>query len=148
MSVPIVASIVSGIVSIFTSVFKTKEAKATAIASTIQGSIDLLKQADATDAQIATAVATGVTAEAQSEGILTRNWRPLIMLLMAAVVAAWCWGYTPPNINNPMPPFIQECFEILKFGLGLYIPGRSLEKIAKMFLTPKLIQTILEKLSK
>lgn len=140
--------VIAGVISIFSSIFRTKEVKATAIANTIQGSIDLLKQADSTDAQIATAVATAVTAESNSEGVLTRNWRPLVMLAMAVMVTAWCWGYTPPNINNPMPPFVQECFDILKFGLGLYIPGRSLEKIAKMFLTPKLIQTVLERLAK
>jgi hypothetical protein len=114
----------------------------------IQGTVDLLKQADATDAQIATAIAAGVTAESQSEGVLTRNWRPLVMLLITMLIVAWCFGYIPPNINAPMPPFIEECFEILKFGLGFYMSGRSLEKIAKTLLTPKLIETMLKNISK
>jgi hypothetical protein len=147
-ALPIIGTIVSGISSIVSSIFKTKEVKAQAIASGIQGTVDLLKQADATDAQIATAIAAGVTAESQSEGVLTRNWRPLVMLLITMLIVAWCFGYIPPNINAPMPPFIEECFEILKFGLGFYMSGRSLEKIAKTLLTPKLIETMLKNISK
>lgn len=145
---PFLGSIFSGITSIFSAVFQTKQMKAQAIMDGVKGTVDLLKQADATDAQIAAAVAAGVTAEAQSEGILARNWRPLVMLLLAAVVTGWCYGYMPPNINNDMPPFVKECFDLLKFGLGLYIPGRTLEKIVSSFLTPKLIGTIIDKLSK
>lgn len=148
LQIPLLTPIVSGIVSIFTSVFKTKEEKLKATASTLTTTVEALKQLDATDGQIAAGASATAVAMLQNETFLSKIIRSLLMLVIAILISAWCFGYMPSNINNPMPPFISECFDLLKMGLGFYYPSRSVEKIARMFITPKLVQTIMERLTK
>lgn len=143
---PFLTSALSAIGSIFGAIFQTKAAKMEAIASGVSGTIGLLKQVNATDGEIATAVSAVVAAEAQSESILARNWRPVCMLLIVVMIISFMWGYTPPNINGAMPPMLAELFEILKIGLCGYIPGRSLEKIVKTIMTPKIVEQVMKQI--
>lgn len=144
---PWIMPLISGITSIFGSIFQTKAAKMEAVATGVAKSIDLLKSVNATDAEIATAISAVVSSEAQSESILARNWRPLCMILIGAMITAFMWGYSPPNINGEMPPMMQELFEILKIGLCGYIPARSAEKIVRMIMTPKIIDSVVKRIS-
>jgi Holin of 3TMs, for gene-transfer release len=79
-----------------------------------------------------------VLAEVKSEHWLTRSWRPLLMLIMMAFLVLTglvlplgdlIIGHVIPF--NPHWQAIPPAFwEFLTIGMGGYIGGRSLEKIA------------------
>lgn len=143
---PILGGIISAIGNIFGGIFQTKQAKMEAVAQGVAGIVSLLKEANASDAQIAAAVSAAVVADSQSESILARNWRPICMLLIVTAVIAFFFGYQPPHLNDPMSPMMDKLFDMLQYGLMGFIPARSLEKITKMIMTPKVIETLLSKL--
>ena len=73
-------------------------------------------------------------AEAQGESWLQRNWRPILMLTIVAIVAN----------NYVISPYIRLFFNesiildlpdklwnLLQIGVGGYVIGRSAEKIAE-----------------
>jgi len=68
-----------------------------------------------------------IVAETQSESWLTRNWRPLVMMDLMALVTAYWLGWTAPNITQDA---VLALLEIVKYGLSGYIVGRSIEKTA------------------
>lgn len=68
-----------------------------------------------------------VLAEAGGESWLQRNWRPMMMIWFAILLGMFWFGVTPPNINQPI---IDHLFTLLEIGIGGYIVGRSLEKVA------------------
>lgn len=144
---PIIASAISALGSIFGSIFQTKQARLEAYATTLGKVTDVLKEANYTDAQISQAVATIIAAEAQSDSWIAKSWRPITMLLIGSLIASWMYGVTPPNINGQMSPFMAECFELFKIGLCGYMPARSLEKIIKTIMTPKIVETIVKSLT-
>jgi Holin of 3TMs, for gene-transfer release len=86
-----------------------------------------------------------VLAEIKSEDWLTRNWRPMVMLtLMGFIVFV---GLVLPGMDfvfgrtvvfNPrwtaLPP---QFWDFLSIGVGGYIGGRTLEKVAGQVIVPK-----------
>ena len=73
------------------------------------------------------AAADIIRTEAASGGWLTRSWRPISMLIFLAMVTSrWC-GYAPPHMSDAE---IFEVWGLIKLGLGGYIAGRSVEKMA------------------
>ena len=87
-----------------------------------------------------------VVAEAQGESWLQRNWRPMLMMLFGIIIFN----------NYVFNPYMREIFgvsvimeipadmwSLLKIGVGGYIPGRSLEKIA-----PKVLEIYKERNNK
>jgi len=72
-----------------------------------------------------------IVAEAKSESWFARNWRPLTMLTFVFIIAhnyilapyfkAWGWVDIVLEIPDGM-------WELLKWGMGGYIVGRSTEK--------------------
>ena len=87
-----------------------------------------------------------VLAEIKSEDWLTRNWRPVVMLtLMSFIVFV---GLVLPAMDfvfghavmfnprwNALPP---QFWDFLSIGVGGYIGGRTLEKVAGQVIAPKL----------
>lgn len=71
-----------------------------------------------------------ITAEAQGESWLQRNWRPLLMLWFAGLVGAHWLGYTPPNLP---PDVVMSLLDIVQVGVGGYVLGRSAEKVVKEY---------------
>jgi Holin of 3TMs, for gene-transfer release len=82
-----------------------------------------------------------ITAEVSSEHWLTRSWRPLLMLLAMAIIAFYGLGL--PAIEalaghaivfrprwSDIPP---DMWDLLTIGIGGYVGGRSVEKIAGAF---------------
>ena len=75
-----------------------------------------------------------IVAEAQSQSWIARNWRPLVMLMFAAVIfnnyilAAWLplFGIKFAVIEMP-----KGMWTLLQLGIGGYIAGRSTEKAIK-----------------
>ena len=64
-----------------------------------------------------------VEAEARSEHWLTSTWRPIVMLTFCALVVADQTGLLAFRLAS-------EAWTLLQLGIGGYVTGRSLEKIA------------------
>jgi hypothetical protein len=71
-----------------------------------------------------------ITAEAQGDSWLQRNWRPLTMLVMVGCVAAHWLGFTPKGLT---PDEVTGLLDIVQVGLGGYVVGRSVEKTMKAY---------------
>lgn len=70
---------------------------------------------------------TIIANEAASDSWLTSSFRPICMLtFLAMIVSAW-FGFVPDHLPSDM---INRLFDLLQLGLGGYIAGRSVEKIA------------------
>lgn len=87
-----------------------------------------------------TAQSEVIKAEAQGHSWLQRNWRPLVMVMFAGIVA---WNYVAVDILSwlhnavapeiPTPPRLEiptGMWALLTAGLSGYVVGRSGEKIA------------------
>ena len=85
--------------------------------------LETMKQAQA----IELAAADIVKAEAQSGSVLAANWRPITMLVFVALIVARWFGWAAPNLAEE--EYIK-LWSIVEFGLGGYIIGRSVEKVA------------------
>lgn len=77
-----------------------------------------------------------LVAEIQGESWMQRNWRPMVMLMFAAIIAnnyivfpyLSMFEMTAGKVTQlELSPMMWQC---LKLGLSGYIVGRSMEKIA------------------
>jgi len=75
-----------------------------------------------------------IQAETNSDSWLTKNWRPLTMLVFVFIIAnnyilfpyITLFGGTATPLAIP-----PDMWQLLKLGLGGYVIGRSVEKIVK-----------------
>ena len=75
-----------------------------------------------------------IVAEAQGESWLQRNWRPILMLSIVAIVVnnyllvpwAGTFGFDAPVLELP-----DSLFNLMTVGVGGYVVGRSGEKISR-----------------
>lgn len=74
-----------------------------------------------------TAQADIVKTEAASSHWLAANWRPLLMLVFGGLIVARWFGWAAPNLSEAE---YLKLWSIVEFGLGGYVVGRSVEKIA------------------
>lgn len=68
-----------------------------------------------------------VKTEAASSNWLAASWRPLTMLTFTALIVARWFGWAAPNLSEAE---YLKLWDIVQFGLGGYVVGRSVEKIA------------------
>lgn len=80
-----------------------------------------------------------IVAEAKSDGWLTRNWRPMTMMMLMFSVMAFWFGLTPPNALLT-EEIILSMFGLVKIGVGGYITSRGVEKFG-----PKLVEAFKKK---
>ena len=73
-----------------------------------------------------TAASNIITAEANSESWLARNWRPILMLTFGALIVARWFGWAAPNLSEAE---YLKLWDIVQLGIGGYVLGRSGEKI-------------------
>jgi hypothetical protein len=85
--------------------------------------IALLEKSD----KINSAAAEIVKAEAASESWLARSWRPIVMLTFAGLIVARWFGWAAPNLSEDE---YLKLWDIVQLGLGGYVVGRSVEKVA------------------
>jgi len=71
--------------------------------------------------------ASVINAEAGGDSWLQRNWRPLTMVTFVTLVVAKWLGWVAPGITEAME---LKLLDIIEIGLGGYIVGRSVEKVA------------------
>nr|BDD48028.1 hypothetical protein 1 [Halomonadaceae bacterium] len=83
--------------------------------------------------------AQAVTAEAQGEGALQRNWRPMTMLAFVGLIGAHWLGWTSDTLTEGEVVLVLE---IVKVGLGGYVIGRSAEKITRTAAGTSLMERI------
>lgn len=141
MALAAIGGIVSGIGSVLGAVFGFKGKQA----DTLQAAIKVLGDANTSNVHREKALASIIVAEATSESLLAKNWRPLLMLVFAGLVIAYWFGYTPPHLNEPLSPALAEVFDIVKLGIGGYIGGRTIEKIVASIGLSKTLKTFIEK---
>ncbi len=68
-----------------------------------------------------------IKTEAASSHWLAANWRPLTMLTFTALIVARWFGWSAPNLD---PAEYLKLWDIVQLGLGGYVIGRSVEKVA------------------
>lgn len=83
------------------------------------------------------AKASIITAEAKSDGWLTRSWRPITMLALVAAVLAYWFGFA--GVGVPVE-IIERMFSLVQIGVGGYIASRGAEKIV-----PKIVEAMKKK---
>lgn len=66
-----------------------------------------------------------ITAEAKSEGFLTRSWRPMTMLGFVGLIL---WHSVGTGLGYPVPVLPDALWPIMQWSLGGYVVGRSMEK--------------------
>lgn len=88
---------------------------------------EVMRQLLSAQSEIEKAAADIIRTEAASEHWLAANWRPLTMLVFVALIVARWFGWAAPNLSQE--EYIK-LWSIVEFGLGGYVVGRSVEKIA------------------
>lgn len=87
------------------------------------------------DAKFAEMQQNVIIAEAKSDSVLARNWRPILMLVFTAIIANTYM--VAPIFHTPTTPLPDQMWDLLKLGVTGYIVGRSVEKagpsIAQVF---------------
>ena len=79
------------------------------------------------DLQLALSRADIIKTEAASSHWLAANWRPILMLTFGGLIVARWFGWAAPNLSQDE---YLKLWDIVEFGLGGYVIGRSVEKIA------------------
>jgi hypothetical protein len=115
--IPVLAPILERVVG---NVFPDPEQKSKAEA-------EMMKALLAHQAEIEGAAAKIIQTEAASSHWLAANWRPLTMITFVALVVARWFGWAAPNLTEAE---YLKLWSIVEFGLGGYVVGRSVEKIA------------------
>ena len=72
-----------------------------------------------------------ITAEANSDSFIAKNWRPVTMLVFVAIIANNYILYPYISLfwqDAPMLEIPPDMWGLLKLGLGGYVLGRSAEK--------------------
>ena len=88
---------------------------------------DAMRQLLAHQSEIETAAAKIINTEAASSHWLAANWRPLTMLVFVGLIVARWFGWAAPGLNEAE---YLKLWSIVEFGLGGYVVGRSVEKVA------------------
>jgi hypothetical protein len=115
--IPALAPILSRVAS---NLFPDPEAKAKAES-------EMMLALMAKQAELEQAAASIVKAEAASDNWLASSWRPVVMLTFAGLIVARWFGWAAPNLSEAE---YLKLWSIVEFGLGGYVVGRSVEKIA------------------
>jgi len=68
-----------------------------------------------------------VRAEAASEHWLAACWRPILMLTFGGLIVARWFGWAAPDLSQAE---YLKLWDIVQLGLGGYVIGRSVEKVA------------------
>lgn len=68
-----------------------------------------------------------VQAEAASSNWLASSWRPITMLTFVGLIVARWFGWAAPNLTEAE---YLKLWDIVELGLGGYVIGRSVEKVA------------------
>lgn len=143
---PVVGSAISSVFKIIDKAVPDKELQAKLKHEIQLVLLDLQKQVLQAQANI-------IIAEARGEGWLQRNWRPMVMILFASMIA-WNGMIAPiltgfglhiPPLNLSGVP--DRLWNLLTVGLGGYIGLRSAEKITHTVVVGRHIANAVKKVT-
>lgn len=123
------------------SLFGWKETQATAVMTGLK----VIGDMSSSQAQREAAIAQIISSEATSGYWLAACWRPLLMLIFMFLIVSFWFGFSPHNLNAPMPPMIDKIFNLIEIGLYGYIPARSVEKIVQQLNLGSVLKTLISK---
>ena len=127
MAFPFIGQIVETVGSIVSKFVKDKDLAAR-LSAELQTGI-LKYETDLVQAQ-----ASIVLAEAQGQSVIQRNWRPILMLTIVAIIAnnyllfPYVQLFGGPAILLDLP---ESLWNLMQIGVGGYVVGRSAEKAVK-----------------
>jgi len=141
IGIPIIDSILGVVDTALDKIFpdKTEAEKAKAQVKTAILSVDLAAITES---------AKIIQAEAQGQSWLQRNWRPLLMVSIVAIVVnnyivyPYLSLFGVPTTQLELP---EALWSLMKIGVGGYVVGRSTEKIAETVSGTGLIDRIFGK---
>ncbi len=84
---------------------------------------ELVSLASTYETELARSRSRIIESEAKGQGVLQRNWRPITMLTFLVLVVCDAFGWLPFRLA-------EQAWTLLQIGLGGYVVGRSLEKVA------------------
>ena len=87
--------------------------------------LEAFNKAEEYETKLLDAKQTIITAEANSQSWIARNWRPITMLTFLVLVVGDSMGL----LATPLAP---EAWTLLQIGLGGYVVGRSAEKVTNI----------------
>ena len=145
--IPIIGDLIGKVVDAGTSMFKsyfppdlTPEQKAKLEAGIHAYQLEMNKQLNDYSKAIIQEQSKIIQAEANSESWLTRNWRPITMLVFVVIIAnnyiiyPYLVMFTNKAVMMEIPP---DMWALLKLGLGGYVALRSVEKSVKAYVEGK-----------
>lgn len=127
MAIPIIGKIVDTVGGIVSKFIKDKDLAAK-LAAELQTGI-LKYESDLVQAQ-----ASIVLAEAQGQSWLQRNWRPILMLTIVAIIAnnyilfPYLQLFGGPSVMLDLP---EGLWKLMSIGVGGYVVSRGVEKSVK-----------------
>ena len=130
MPFPIVAvlgTVFKPLVDLIDEFILSPEEKLNAKQQLFQVQVDMYSKVLDYETKIAEAQSRIIVAEASSESWITRTWRPILMLGFGGLIVARWFGFSAPDIPVEIE---SQLWTIIQIGLGGYVGGRSLEKIA------------------
>ena len=101
------------------------EEKLTAKQAMFELQVEAFNKAEQYESELLSAKSAIITAEAQSQSVIARNWRPITMLTFLGLVVLDSFGVL-------LTPLAPEAWTLLQIGIGGYVVGRSAEKAAKI----------------
>lgn len=119
----IVAGIFKPIADVVDHITESGDKKAEIQLALIQGQLNAAKAVTDYEQQLLQGQGDIIKAEAQGNGVLQRNWRPITMLTFLALVVCDSFGW----LHSPLAP---QAWTLLQVGIGGYTVGRTAEKIA------------------
>ena len=117
-----ITSVLSPVAALIDEVHTSEEERLTIKSKLFETQSSLVTQIMDYEARLAESRACVITAEAQGNSWLQRNWRPITMLTFLLLVVLDALGI----LTNRLPP---EAWTLLQVGLGGYVVGRSVEKV-------------------
>ena len=123
--------------------FKGKQAES------VNKALEVVADFNTTEAARFSAAAQIISAEARSEGLLTRSWRPLAILILIFdfhLLAYWLiTGQFPPELLDTLPPIMDKVLDTALLLAGVMGGGRALEKIAREFQIGGILKEFIKK---
>lgn len=118
--VPMLAAVAPIVSRIVGSLFPDKDARAKAEAEAMKLLIENQHELEMASAKV-------ITTEAASQHWLAANWRPLTMCVFVCLIVARWFGFAAPDLSEAE---YLKLWAIVELGLGGYVIGRTMEKLA------------------
>ena len=120
-----IGAAVAGIGKAIAALFGWKKSKV----EVIKEAIKVLAATEMTKAQQSQALGLMMAAEANSDGWLTRSYRPLIALGCCSLIVSFWFGYVPPHLlDENVPPMVEMLIDAVMVILTAGIVTRTVDK--------------------